>query len=117
MFSTLVRIEYGEYGIFFCFIADNSNAIEPHTFGDAIDVPFINWLFFNAQFGTEVIAPPGPQIETPKSPWGLLKKNTNDSLVFENNSSYVGPLEDQLYAKPGSFCIIEYSAIIISGET
>lgn len=46
----------------------------PQAFGEDIEVPFISWLFFNVQFGTEVTAPPGAVIHTPKSPSELGTK-------------------------------------------
>ena len=49
--------------------------------------------------GTDVIAPPGAQTVTPRSP------------------SIVGPRLDQVYGVPGSFSRVEYNATIISGET
>ncbi|OTF81390.1 hypothetical protein BLA29_015032, partial [Euroglyphus maynei] len=68
VFSKLIRIEYGVYGIDRCLTADNSRETQPQTLGDAIDVPFIRALFLSVQFGTDVIAPPGPQTETPREP-------------------------------------------------
>ena len=40
----------------------------PQAFGEDMDVPFIIWLFCSVQLGTEVKAPPGAVILTPRSP-------------------------------------------------
>ena len=42
--------------------------IHPQALGDDMEVPFINWLFWCVQLGTEVTAPPGAVNETPSAP-------------------------------------------------
>lgn len=51
--------------------------MHPQAFGEDIEVPFISWLFLNVQFGTEVTAPPGAVIHTPKSPSHLCTKKSD----------------------------------------
>lgn len=48
--------------------------MHPLALGDDIDVPFINCFFCKVQLGTEVMAPPGAEMLTPKSPSVLQKK-------------------------------------------
>lgn len=36
---------------------------------------------------------------------------------MQQEKTYVGPLDDQVYCIPGNFSLNEYSAVIISGET
>jgi len=64
-----------------------------------MDVPFISCVHRKLNGGTEVMAPPGAQTVTPRSP------------------SIVGPRLVQVYGVPGSFSLVEYKATIISGET
>lgn len=45
----------------------------PQALGDDIEVPFISCDPFKVQLGTEVIAPPGAVILTPKAPSTLWK--------------------------------------------
>ena len=47
---------------------------QPAALGEAIDVPFISWHLDNVQFGTDVIAPPGAVIDTPREPFALKQK-------------------------------------------
>ncbi len=71
MFSRLRLILNGENGIFCALSPDRSKATQPATLGELIDVPFISRAFLSVQFGTDVMAPPGAQTETPKSPFSL----------------------------------------------
>ena len=36
---------------------------------------------------------------------------------INQSTTYLGPLDDHVYAMPGNFSLSEYSAVIISGET
>lgn len=58
-------------------LPDINKAIEPQTYGELIDVPFIRIDPCSVQFGTEVIAPPGAEIETPLAPSVLKIKTIN----------------------------------------
>merc|ERR1719402_105780 len=62
-------------------------------------VPFMRFVPLSVNCGTLVMAPPGAQTHTPLSP------------------SIVGPLELQVKGVPGSFSLVEYIAVIISGLT
>ena len=52
-----------------------TRAMHPQALGDDIDVPFISWDPCRVQFGTDVIAPPGAEMQTPIAP--LVLKNHN----------------------------------------
>ena len=52
----------------------NNLPIPPHALGDDIEVPFMSCEPRNVQFGTDVIAPPGAQMLTPKAPSTLGRK-------------------------------------------
>lgn len=73
--------------------------IAPVTWGAAMLVPFMSWLFLNVKLGTLVIAPPGAHTVIPAPP------------------SIIGPRDDHVYDMPGIFSLKEYSATIISGDT
>ena len=45
---------------------ESNRATAPATCGEAIEVPFISWVPRIQNWGTEVMAPPGAQIVTPK---------------------------------------------------
>ncbi len=64
-----------------------------------MEVPFISWVPRIVNWGTDVIAPPGAQMVTPLSP------------------SMVGPREVHVKGVPGSFSLVLYIAVIISGLT
>ena len=76
-----------------------ASASAPHVWGEAMLVPFISCVPRMVNLGTEVMAPPGAQTVTPRSP------------------SIVGPRELQVYGVPGIFSLLEYMAVIIDGET
>jgi len=98
-------------------------------------VPFISWEPRNVQFGTDAIAPPGALIHTPSAPSWLQSVNYNMSALridrctdkrrkdmthpqhIRTHHTYDGPRDDQVYCVPGRRSNIEYSALIISGDT
>ncbi|KAH9414298.1 hypothetical protein DERP_008497 [Dermatophagoides pteronyssinus] len=99
----------GVYGIDRCLHADNNNAIQPQTFGDAIDVPFISTPLFSVQFGTDVIAPPGPQTETPGAP---LLAGPRDVHEYDDPDS-IALINARIIAEPVSIVPRRLSPITI----
>ncbi len=79
--------------------AESTRAIEPHALGEDMDVPLINSAFFNVQFGTDAMAPPGAQMDTPKAPSGE------------------GPRDDHVNGMSGCMSMKEYAASIIAPVT
>ena len=67
----------GEYGTFLALRAERTRAKPPQAFGVDMEVPSISSQPRKVQLGTEAMAPPGAEIETPEAP------------------SVVGPREDQ----------------------
>lgn len=64
--------------------------MHPQAFGEDMEVPFMSWFFFRVQFGTEVTAPPGAVIHTPKSPSELCDMYIREQRhIFDTIYSHV----------------------------
>ena len=99
VFSTALLTLKGLQASFLALIPLRARASAPQVWGEAMLVPFISCVPLRVNLGTEVMAPPGAHTVTPLSP------------------SMVGPRELQVYGVPGIFCLLEYMAVIIEGET
>ncbi len=85
----------------FAFIAEINSASPPQAFGELILVPFISCFNCVLDCGTEVTAPPGALMQTPRSP------------------SAVGPRDDHVYCAPSPWigCLTECPVLANDGAT
>ena len=110
---------------------ESSKPTAPATWGEAIEVPFISWVPRIVNWGTEVIAPGRFQVEVFELNQVIsdnYKRHTGNEvcvtrlppgahMVTPLSPSMVGPRDVHVKGVPGSFSLVLYIAVIISGLT